>query len=52
MNCWHCNEELIWGGDNVFEDVGMEGEGIATNLSCSGCNVFVHVYLPMEEMND
>ena len=20
MNCWHCNEELIWGGDHDTED--------------------------------
>ena len=25
MNCWHCNTELIWGGDHdVDEDEGME----------------------------
>jgi len=20
MNCWHCNNELIWGGDHDTED--------------------------------
>ena len=20
MNCWHCNNELIWGGDHDMED--------------------------------
>ena len=20
MNCWHCNKELIWGGDHDTED--------------------------------
>ena len=19
MNCWHCNTDLIWGGDHVIE---------------------------------
>ena len=21
MNCWHCNTELIWGGDHDIDDV-------------------------------
>ena len=20
MNCWHCNEQLIWGGDHDIEE--------------------------------
>ena len=33
MNCWHCNTELIWGGDH---DAGDENDtySIVTNLSC------------------
>lgn len=34
MNCWHCNTELIWGGDHTYEDYGMDEDGIVTNLSC------------------
>jgi hypothetical protein len=34
MNCYECNEELIWGGDHTYEDYGVEGEGIIANLSC------------------
>jgi hypothetical protein len=44
MNCWHCNTELIWGGDHDFEDYGSEGEGIVSNLSCPECKAFVLVY--------
>ena len=51
MNCWHCNGELIWGGDHDLE----EGEGvlsdeyfIETNLSCPDCGSFVLVYCPRE----
>ena len=47
MNCWHCNTELIWGGDHDYEDYGMEGEGIISNLSCPNCSSFVEVYLPI-----
>ena len=49
MNCWHCNTELIWGGDHDFEDYGMEEEGIVTNLSCPECHALVFVYLTTTE---
>jgi hypothetical protein len=35
MNCYVCDSKLIWGGDHSYEDYGLEGEGIVTNLSCS-----------------
>ena len=54
MNCWHCNEELIWGGDNSYEDYGMDEDGIISNFSCSNddCKVFVEVYLPIGEKDE
>lgn len=48
MNCWHCKEELIWGGDHDFEDYCMEGEGIVSNLHCPNCEAFVLVHLPLD----
>ena len=45
MKCWHCNSEVIWGGDHDYEDYGMEGKGIVSNLSCSECNAFYLCYL-------
>ena len=47
MNCWHCNNELIWGGDH---DIDLEREEdeeyiMETNLSCPSCDSFVLVYL-------
>ncbi len=50
MKCWHCNTELIWGGDADFSDEFSNSEGIITNLSCpnSECNCFVEVYLPLK----
>ena len=50
MKCWHCGNDLIWGGDHDIDDDGddfpLRGEGIVTNLSCSndGCNTHVEVY--------
>ena len=49
MNCWHCNSKLIWGGDHSFEDYGIEGEGIVSNLSCNKCPVEVLVYYNIDE---
>ena len=45
MNCWHCNEQLIWGGDHDIEEEN-EDYIMETNLSCPKCNSFVMVYLP------
>tara|TARA_R110000744_G_scaffold186615_1_gene306018 strand:+ start:41 stop:205 length:165 start_codon:yes stop_codon:yes gene_type:complete len=38
-----CGKELIWGGDHDYEDCGVEGEGIVSNLSCPNneCDVEV-----------
>jgi len=51
MNCWHCNTELIWGGDFSYEDYGLEGDGIVSNLSCPNkkCNADVLIYLPIKD---
>ena len=49
MNCWHCKIELIWGGDHTFEDHGVKGEGIVSNLSCPNCATYVFVYHTIEE---
>ena len=49
MKCWHCNSEVIWGGDFDFEDYGMDGKGIVSNLSCSNCKAFYECYLDLEE---
>ena len=44
MNCWHCNTELIWGGDHdIAEDESMEYD-MVTNLTCPKCEAYVEVY--------
>jgi hypothetical protein len=45
MKCWHCNEDVIWGGDHSYEDYRIEGEGIVSNLSCSKCEAHYLIYL-------
>ena len=49
MECWHCNSNVIWGGDHDYEDYGLEGNGIVSNLSCSECKATYIVYLPIEK---
>ena len=54
MNCWHCKGVLIWGGDHTYEDYGMDGDGIVTNLSCPNddCGVeTVLVYCSLDDKN-
>ena len=43
MNCWACNTELIWGGDE---------HSIVTNLSCPKCEALVIVYHDKREKNN
>ena len=49
MNCWHCNEELIWGGDHDIEE-DNEDYVMVTNLSCPKCHSHVDVYYPSEQL--
>ena len=50
MNCWHCQTELIWGGDHSIDEedfpCSSDEFGMVTNLSCPKCESFVEVYLP------
>jgi len=55
MNCWHCNDELIWGGDHDIDEdqTFLFGEySIVTNLTCPNCDTYVLVYYPREDEND
>ena len=45
MKCYHCNNNVIWGGDHTYEDYGLNGEGTVTNLHCSVCDAEYLIYL-------
>jgi formate dehydrogenase maturation protein FdhE len=47
MQCYNCNEDLIWGGDHDAEE--DQDHNIVTNLSCPTCNSFVIVYWDKKE---
>jgi hypothetical protein len=48
MKCWHCETELIWGGDHdIYIQDGYNFDGIVTNLSCPKCPTYVDVWLKM-----
>ena len=43
MRCWHCDTELIWGGDHdCAEDT--EDYQMETNFSCPNCGSFYLAY--------
>ena len=44
MNCWHCNTELIWGGDHDIDDMEDMEYDMITNLTCPKCESYVEVY--------
>ena len=48
MKCWHCNAQLIWGGDHDISEEDSE-YAIVSNLSCPRCKSIVNVYYPKEE---
>lgn len=48
-NCWFCGAEMIWGGDNSFEDFGFDGEGIVANLSCPNCGAYAEFSIRTDE---
>ena len=47
MKCWHCNDELIWGGDH--DAIEESGFIMVTNLTCPTCESYVEVHLPEVE---
>ena len=49
MNCYNCDNELIWGSDHDTEEEN-EDYIMETFLSCPTCNSFVIVYTPKEEI--
>ena len=55
MNCWHCNTELIWGGDQELDEhlYGKNYEyDFSTNLSCPKCKASVEVLHHKESLTD
>ena len=47
MKCWHCNAELIWGGDHDLSEDLLEENivyDMVTYLTCSSCESAVEVY--------
>ena len=50
MNCWHCNTELIWGGDH--DDTDGEYDYIVSNFSCPNCPTHIDTYLNVGEHNE
>ena len=50
MNCWHCQHELIWGGDHALDD--DDEFAMETNLSCWACGSFVIDCFPRSPKNE
>ena len=48
MNCYHCETELVWGGDQDIEEEfdHEDAHKMVTNLNCPNCATFYLVYTP------
>jgi hypothetical protein len=44
MRCMACDADMIHGGDDTFEEYGVEGEGIVHNLHCPDCESYAFFY--------
>lgn len=50
--CWFCGEKMIWGGDDSYEDHGIEGDGIVANLSCPLCDAVAFFHSKERKTNE
>ena len=44
--CFKCASDVIWGGNHMYDECGLDGEGIVSNHTCSNdnCRAFYQVY--------
>ena len=49
MDCYNCNNELIWGSDHDIEEENT-GFIMETNLSCPICKSEIIIYTPKDEI--
>ena len=48
--CFNCGQRsVVWQSDCMFEDVGVEGEGIVHFCQCANCGAWIEYYVPIDE---
>ena len=56
MSDYHCmkcgSDKVIWGGNYMFEDYGIEGNGIVSCYQCQNCNARIIYEERMETKDD
>lgn len=51
--CFHCGEKsVIWDNDFMFEDYGLEGEGIIHVCHCTNCGAEIEYYISLDKDKD
>lgn len=46
--CFHCgHRSVIWESDFMFEDYGLDGEGIVQNCHCTHCGADIVYMIPI-----
>lgn len=47
--CFHCGQRsVVWQCDYMFEDYGIEGNGIVQVCYCSNCKAMIEYYIPLD----
>ena len=48
--CFSClKDSVYWQADFMFEEYGLEGNGVVHVLKCSNCGADIEYYCPIEE---
>ena len=51
--CFNCRQKaVIWDNDFMFEDYGMEGNGIVHVCHCTNCEAQIMYYVPIEKVEE
>lgn len=49
--CFHCGfRSVIWDNDYMFEDLGIEGEGLVHMCHCDHCGAEIEYYVSLEKL--
>ena len=52
MNCWHCNEEVLWVSEQDAQAYGWEGTyAVVTKLHCPLCGSDYDVCFPKQQQD-
>lgn len=49
FNCPRCGAEMLWQGEEDYEDIGIDGKGTVSFHICKRCGVEIECYISDKE---